>query len=63
MTKLINVDVFYSQQLFVEDTNNSRAQQAVGGSAALTPLEGMWQSLDIIPGAKILQRWHKEHKI
>lgn len=45
-----------SQQLPVEDTNHSRALQAVGGSAALTLLEGMWQSLDVIPCTKILQR-------
>ena len=44
------------QQLPVEDTHDSRALQAVGGSAALTLLEGVWQSLDIIPGTEILQR-------
>lgn len=42
------------QQLPVEDTNDSGALQAVGGSAALTLLEGVWQSLDVIPGTEIL---------
>lgn len=52
----------YSQQLPVEDTNDSRALQAVGGSAALALLEGVWQSLDIIPCTKILQRKHSGHE-
>lgn len=52
----------YSQQLPVEDTNHSGALQAVGGSAALALLEGMWQSLDIVPCTKILQRKHEGHQ-
>ena len=50
-----------SQQFRVEDTDYSRASQAVGGSAALAPLESVWQSLDIIPCTKILQRKQREH--
>ncbi len=51
----------YSQQLSVEDTNNSRALQAVGSRAALALLEGVWQFLDVIPFTEILQRKHKQH--
>lgn len=52
----------YSQQLPVEDTNDSRAVQAVGGCAALALLESIWQFLDFIPRTKILQKKHREHK-
>lgn len=44
----------YSQQLLVEDTNDSWALQAVGGSAALALLETVRQSLDLMPFTKIL---------
>lgn len=44
-----------SQQLPVENTDDSGALQAVGGSAALALLEGVWQFLNIIPGTEILQ--------
>lgn len=44
----------YSQQLLVEDTNDSWALQAVGGSAALALLEAVRQSLDLMPFTKIL---------
>lgn len=56
MLMLNSLEVKYSQQLPVEDTNNSRALQAIGGSAALALLEGVWQPLDIKPCAKILWR-------
>lgn len=46
----------YSQQLSVQDTNDFRALQAVGGSAALTFLEGCWQLLDLMPLTNVLQR-------
>lgn len=46
----------YSQQLSVENTDDSGALQAVGGSAALALLEAVRQFLDIIPCAEILQR-------
>lgn len=46
----------YSQQLSVENTNDSGALQAVGGGAALALLEAVRQFLDIIPCAEILQR-------
>lgn len=45
-----------SQQLPVENTDDSGALQAVGGSAALSLLEGVWQLLNIVPGAEILQK-------
>lgn len=45
-----------SQQLLVQDSNDSGALQAVGGSAALALLESVWQSLDVVPFTKILQR-------
>lgn len=50
------MEMEHSQQLPVEDTHDSRALQAVGGSAALTLLEGVRQSLDVVPLPKILQR-------
>lgn len=46
----------HSQQLLVEDTNDSGALQAVGGGAALALLEGVRKPLDVVPLAKILQR-------
>lgn len=46
----------HSQQLSVEDADDSGALQAVGGSAALALLEAVRQSLDVIPCAEILQR-------
>lgn len=46
----------YSQQLSVENADDSGALQAVGGSAALALLEAVRQSLDVIPCAEILQR-------
>ena len=48
----------YSQQLPVEDSNDSRTLQAVGGGAALTFLEGCWQLHDLIPFTDVLQRKH-----
>lgn len=45
----------YSQQLTVEDSDDTRALQAVGGSAALTFLEGCWQLLDLVPLTDVLQ--------
>lgn len=44
-----------SQQLAVEDSDDTRALQAVGGSAALTLLEGCWQLLDLVPLTDVLQ--------
>lgn len=44
-----------SQQLTVEDSDDTRALQAVGGSAALTFLEGCWQLLDLVPLTDVLQ--------
>ena len=52
----------YSQQLSVESTKSNSRAQGVGGRGALPLLEGIWQSLDIIPLTNILQRKHKEHK-
>lgn len=49
----------YSQQLSVEDSDNTRALQGVGGSATLTFLEGCWQLLDLMPLTNILQRRHR----
>lgn len=46
----------YSQQLTVEDPDDSRTLWAVGGSAALAFLEGCWQLLDLIPLTSVLQR-------
>lgn len=45
-----------SQQLPVENADDSGALQAVGGSAALSLLEGVWQFLNVVPGAEILQK-------
>lgn len=45
----------YSQQLTVEDSDDTRALQAIGGSAALTFLEGCWQLLDLVPLTDVLQ--------
>lgn len=45
----------YSQQLTVEDSDDTRALQAVGGSAALTFLEGCWQLLDLVPLTDVLR--------
>lgn len=49
----------YSQQLTVEDSDDTRALLTVGGSTALTFLEGCGQLHDLIPLANILQK----HKI
>lgn len=49
----------YSQQLTVEDSDDTRALRTVGGSTALTFLEGCGQLHDLIPPANILQK----HKI
>lgn len=45
----------YSQQLPVEDSDDTWGLQAVGGSAALTLLESSWELLDLIPLTNILQ--------
>lgn len=48
----------YSQQLIVEDSNDTRTLQTVGGSATLAFLEDCWQLLDLIPLTSVLQRKH-----
>ena len=45
----------YSQQLTVEDPDDSRSLRAVDGSAALAFLEGCWQLLDPVPLTNVLQ--------
>lgn len=49
----------YSQQLSVEDPDDTGTLQAVGGSATLTSLEGCRQLLDLIPLTSVLQRKHR----
>jgi len=43
------------QQLSVEDSQHTRALQAVGGRAALPLLEDVGQLLNLIPLAQVLQ--------